>query len=202
MIFCNESIRDSVNSATLLKINDAFIPIVTQCKNLGLTVDSKLKFEQHITSKLKLSYASLKLIYAQRYFLSPDVKKMLCDSLVLSNFNHCDIVYGPCLYIFESGRIKKLQNSCVRLIFGIRKYDHISIKFRKTKWLNMVNRRNLHFACLSQKLFNMKTPPYLHEKLTFRTDVHNLNIRFKSILRLPRFLKASFKSSFTYNFSK
>ena len=113
--------------------------------------------------------------------------------------NHCDSVYGPCLDSTDARRIQKLQNSCLRLIYGIRRRYRISHKLRNITWLNMYNRWQLHMTCLFLKILKLKSPRYLHNKLRFRTDVHNINIHRKNILTIPQHCKGIFKRSFSYN---
>lgn len=173
--------------------------IKNHCKSLGLIIDTKIRFKEHITYKLQRAYSSLKLIYNQRHYLDRDVKKMLCDSLVLSHFDHCDSVYGPCLDNYDIRRIQKVQNSCIRLIYGIRRRQRISHKLKDSSWLNMYNRRRLHMACLFFKIIKSNAPSYLHNKLTYRTDVHNINVRRKNFLTIPRHHKEIFKRSYSYN---
>ena len=59
-------------------------------------------------------------MFQNKQVLNRKVKSELCDSLVISHFTHCDIVYAPYLTEVDSKRIQELQNSCLRLIFGIR----------------------------------------------------------------------------------
>lgn len=125
-------------------------------------------------------------------------KVLLCDSLVLSQFNYCDAVYGPCLSVESSRRIQVVQNSCLRLIFGLDRKQHISHKLNVIPWLNMEKRRNLHSACLFLKIIHFKTPPYLYNKITFRTDVHNINIRRKDLITIPIHRLSKFQHSFSY----
>ena len=117
-------------------------------KNLGLIIDQDLRFVEHINRCLQKGYGSLKVIYQNRSILDRHVKSVLCEQLVLSQLSYCDVVYGPCLRSLEIRRIQKLQNSCLRLIFGIRKYSRISHTLKLNNWLNMYNRRYLHSATL------------------------------------------------------
>ena len=124
---------------------------------------------------------------------------MLCESLVLSQVNYCDTIYGPCLRQVDAQRVQRLQNSCLRLIHGVRKYESISHTFKLSNWLNMYNRRFLHSACLFFKIIKIKIPIYLYSKISFRTDVHNLNLRFKGgKLTPPKHSLELFKRSFSY----
>lgn len=168
-------------------------------RNLGLVMDSGLRFKDHVNYKLRQGYSTIKLIYSHRQYLERGVRAMLCDSLVLSLFNFCDSVYGPCLDDRDKRRIQKIQNSCLRLIFGIRRRQRISHKLVDLKWLNMFNRRRLHTVCFFYKLLKYRTPPYLTNKVVYRTDVHNLNIRRKSLITIPAHRKETFKRSFSYN---
>lgn len=63
----------------------------------------------------------------------------------------------------------------------------------------MFNHHKLHLTCFYSKIFKLKAPAYLHDRLTYRTDVHNLNIRRKNILTVPLHHKEIFKRSFSYN---
>ena len=191
--------RQNVINDLKLSIGNSPINYTDSCKNLGLILDKDLRFKAHVASVLKKAYFSLKMIYAQRHYLSKDIKKNLCELLVLSHFNFCDGIYGPCLDNLDKRRIQKAQNSCLRLIFGIRRPNPISHKLKVIKWLNMHNRRKLHMAVLYFKIVKTKVPTYLHNKLTFRTDVHNLLLRHRNTLTIPRHTKSIFRRSFSYN---
>ena len=130
--------------------------------------------------------------------MSTNNRALLCMSLVLSQLNYADVVYGPFLSKLENLRLQRIQNSCIRLIFGLRKYDHISAKFKVLKWLNIKQRRDLHICCLLHKILLQKSPPYLLNKLRYRTDVHNINVRNKKLLTIPAHRTSAYHSSFSY----
>lgn len=180
-------------------INNEKITFYNSVKNLGMLVDKDLRFTKHISTCLQKAYLMLRFIYQNRQHLSRQHKIMLCESLVLSKLNYGDAVYGPCLNSVDIFRIQKLQNSCLRLIFGIRKFDRISHTLHTAKWLNMKNRRFLHSAALFSKIIANKMPPYLFNKITYRSDVHNINIRFKGNLTPPMHATEIFKRSFSFN---
>ena len=123
---------------------------------------------------------------------------MLCDSLILSLFAYGAPVYHACLDSCDQQRIQRVQNSCLRYVYGIRKYDHISHKLKDARWLNMFNRRRVQSLCLYHKVLNLKVPRYLQELIQYRTDVHNLNTRFRGRLSPPLHRLALFQRSFEY----
>lgn len=182
-----------------LKVKGNELVYTKTARNLGLLFDENLRFSSYISNTLKKCYAGLKTLFPHRHILSQDLKIKLCDTLVLSHFNYCDTVYGPCLTKADECRIQRVQKSCLRYIYGIRKYDSVSFKLKNAKWLNMLNRRKLHAATLYHSIIISKIPPYLYNKITFRSDVHNLNLRFKGMLSPPSHHTVLFRRSFSYN---
>ena len=198
ILFGNKNVTDDIRKQMNIKIGNNQLQFTDKSKSLGLIIDSQLKFKDHVTYILKKTYYALKSIYEHRHCLEQNVKKILCDSLVLSHFNHCDQVYGPCLDNSDVRRVQKVQNCCVRFIFGLRRHNRISHKLQEISWLNMHDRRKLHATCFYYKILKFQTPPYLYNKITFRSDIHNLNLRRKS-LTIPKHKNEFFKRSFSYN---
>ena len=106
---------------------------------------------------------------------------MLCDSLVLAHYSYCDFLYMPCLVEIEKNRIQKMQNSGCRLIYGIRKYEHISHKINECKWLTMRNRYTHHLGNFVHKILSTSnSPSILKNKFVARGKSHAINIRQKN----------------------
>lgn len=193
-----EKIKDAVH----ITINNAEIAVKDEAKNLGLILDSSFRYKSYINSCIQKAYLNLKLLFPHRAYLDQTQKKILCETLVLSHFTYCCEIYSNCIDYDTSMRIQRVQNSCLRYIYGIRKYDHISSALKNSNWLNMKNRRLLQTASLYHKIILNKKPPYLYNKITFRTDVHNLNLRFRGLITAPQHRTAIFERSFQYNISK
>jgi len=198
ILFGNKNNRSFIQRNFSVSINNSVLPFSDSAKNLGVIVDCELRFKQHITDLLKKSYSILKMLYMNRQILNHELKKMLCNSLILSKFDYCDVVYHACLDSVDVNRIQVLQNACLRFIYSIRKWEPISHTLRWAGWLNMANRRILHSLCVYHRILSTETPPYLYNKITFRTDVHNLNLRHKNTITIPKHSLHLFKRSFSY----
>lgn len=183
----------------MVKINNKILPVESSIKNLGVLLDSHLKFSLHVNKLIQRSYYTLKLLYSNRHLLNFKLKNILVDSLVLSVLNYCDFVYGPCLDSADRNRIQKIQNACCRFLYDLKKYDHISIKIKESKWLTMQNRRKLHLLCLTHSILKTSTPTYLKNKLIFRNTLHAANVRYNYLLNTPNYRTTTFRKSFTYN---
>lgn len=180
-------------------INNAPLTVVNSTKNLGIIFDNHLKYTSHVNFMLSKAYCALKLLYASRHILGQNLKKTLCETLVLSHFNYCDVVYGFCLDSTDKNRIQKVQNSCIRFIYNLRKYDHISHTFKDLVWLNMENRRRLHFLVFVKRIVDSSIPSYLFNRLVHRSFFHSRNTRTSHMYSIPSHTTEMYKSSFTYS---
>lgn len=198
LIFGNEHAVEVLKTTVNITIDNTALPIKNETRNLGLFLDNSFKYKTHISHCIKRAYAALKLIYPHRHYLSVSIKTMLCETLVLSQFTFCSQVYGSCISTDTARRIQRVQNSCMRLIYGVRKYDHISHKLLELGWLNMTNRRTLQSAALFLKIIKLETPKYLFSKVRFRNDIHNLNLRYKNEIDIPLHKTGLFKGAFSY----
>ena len=202
IVFGPRKYREKVKNEINITVDNSPIVKLDEAKSLGIILDSEIRFVRHINKSLQKAYANIKLIYANRHSIPQKTKIMLCESLVLSLFNYSDMLYGPSLNYLYKHKIQKVQNFCLRLIYGIRRGQRVSHKLKDVGWLNMYNRRLLHAANLYHKIITLKSPPYLYEKIKFRTDVHTLNIRFKGTLTPPAHQLELFKRSYSYQICK
>ena len=197
ILFGNRGVRDGCVDFRV-RVGNANIQRVDTVKILGIVMDADMRFTEHVNRLLRVSYGKLKTLYPVRQLLNTEAKLMLCDSLILSVFNHCDMVYGPCLRVVDAERIQRVQKSCLRLVYGITRRQRISHKLLSAGWLSMSERRTLHFASRVQRILLLGTPPYLCDRVSYRTDIHHLNLRHRSTLTIPEHRTESFKRSFSY----
>lgn len=198
MIFTSKNNYNQIKNNININIDGNMLPVVSSAKNLGLIIDDDFRFKSHVNKLLQRSYSNLKILYSNRFVLNFNLRKTLSESLVLSQFNYCDFIYGPCLDNIYKSRIQKVQNSCVRFIFSLKKFDHVSHKINALNWLNMVNRRILHLNIFVHKLLIYKNGNIV-DKLTQRSHIHSVNVRQKNKLTMPHHSTALFQRSFTYN---
>lgn len=169
------------------------------CKNLGLYMDKNLNFNEHINKLLKLSFGKLRSLYRFKYILSPEIKLRLVESLILSAFNYCDVVYGPCINQATSYLIQKFQNTCLRYVYNINRRDHISPYLKFHKILNMSLRRNLHIACFVHNLITTGQPDYLRCRIKYLSEHHHKDTRSQSkTLSIESHETNFYEKSFTY----
>ena len=147
-------------------------------KNLGVIFDESFSWTNHVNKIVSTSFFKLRQVYRHKKFLSFESKVKICESYVLCHLNYCDSVYFNITEILKN-KIQKVQNTCFRFIFGLRKYDHISPCLKDLDALNMENRRMLCLT-LMRKIKNNLAPSYLVERIRLHENIHSYNTRNKN----------------------
>ena len=175
-----------------IKIDNKIIEREYEAKNLGITFDEELLWTRHVNLSVAKGYGKLKLGYRSKNFLTETSKSKLTETYILSQMNYGDVILQNLSEQLQN-KIQKLQNSCVRFTFGLRKYDHISAFIKNKKILNMKNRRLLHSLCLMYRIKHKQAPMYLCNRIKSHSDTHEHFTRFRSNID-PPFAKSKRRS--------
>lgn len=174
------------------------VPYSTQVKNLGIIMDNCMSWQPQIQSVARKMFASAASLNRLRNFLPTATKAALAQSLLFPILDYADASYID-LTEDQLNKLERLQNLCIRFIFGLRKYDHVS-EFRcKLKWLPIRLRRNSHIlSILYNILFNPSTPFYLKERFRFlQCSSYSLRSSENLLLTTPEHCTIFYNSSFT-----
>lgn len=193
-----------LNATEKVRIDSTNLEPVSAARDLGLILDDQQKYEKHVNEKIKNAFFKLKLMYRLRPYISEGLRIHLVDLLVLSPFNYCDTVYGPRLNSNTENAIQRVQNACMRFCFRIPKRGHITPYMNEKGILNMRARRELHYACLTQRVIWSKSPIYLFEKLTWKKNLKRSNLRSVSsnLLQIPCHKSSRFRGCFKFKTAK
>ena len=164
----------TINNTDLdnITINNTPIKRVEYVKNLGLTYDEILSWRKQVNLSVARAMGNFVCIARFRKFLSLEAKKILCESMVLSQFNFCDIVYTN-IDIYLQKKIQKIQNICTKFIFDTNKnsvYNYDDLR-ADLNWLDMNQRRVSHGLIMLFKILNNLGPTYLSDMYTINSDI-------------------------------
>ncbi|XP_031777491.1 uncharacterized protein LOC116415943 [Nasonia vitripennis] len=137
-----------------------FVPFVDAVTNLGVVMDSKLTWKPQVDAVSRKVNRALYGLRSFRSCTNEALRKQLAGALVISHLDYCSVVYLDVSGELET-RLQRLQNSCVRYICGVGRYEHISPYRRKLGWMNIKERRTYFMAVLMYKAHSMGQPPYL-----------------------------------------
>jgi hypothetical protein len=192
-------------SCPSLKINNTEIPFINSAKNLGVIIDSKLSWEEQANLVCKKAYGSLFSLFKLQKFIPQNLKARLISALVMPHFDYCDFVCSDITKNVEK-RIQRVQNTCIKFIEGLKKYDHVSHIYKKLNILKCEQRRSLHALTLIYRTINtpQNTPKYISELITTLKSTHKRNNRSTktSLLSIPYHRTARYDKSFIVKYSR
>ena len=184
-----------------LTLNNEVIERKYSVKNLGVIFDECFTWNKHVNKIVSSAFFKLRQVSRYKKFLSHESKVNVCETYVLCHFNYCDSVYFNITEILKH-KIQKVQNTCVRFIYELRKFDHISSSLNKLDTLNMEDRRIFHGLSLMRKIKNKVAPMYLVDKITLHENLHNYNTRHRNSIVIERSNTSLRQKSFFPYFSK
>lgn len=145
-----------------------------------------MSWDPEINKCIKNGYDKLRLAYRFKNLLSKESKKLLVQSYILSQFNYSSIILQN-LTKTQIDKLQKFQNTCIRFILNLRKFDHISEGRLSLGFLKMSKIRDLQSLTLMHKIRSGKAPFYLVNRLSFQGDHHNHRTRARANTCTRRF---------------
>ena len=165
IVIGGQKLMSTINKSSLpaLKINGNIIEYSKTVKNLGIIIDEFLSWQAHTNQISRRIFNGFHSLRRLQRFLPATIKQTIVRTLLLPILDYADVgtidMNEKILDKFE-----RLQNICIRYIFDLRKFDHVSEYRDELHWLRIRERRNLHALSLLYKVLNSPiAPPYLKE---------------------------------------
>ena len=183
------------------KLNISLQSSTLVCENnqkiLGVTIDSKLLFDEHI----KLPCAKLAslsgLLWRIRSCLTLETKLIYYNLYVLPKIGSCLNAWGHCS-ITQIDMIFKLQKRIIRIIANDTVTD-INVLFRRYRVISVYSRVKLQTAMLVFKCLNRIVPNYLQDSIQVSGLNHHYNLRSSGFnLKMPKLKTEMLRKCFGY----
>ena len=168
-----------------VKFRDHHLLPVSDAKNLGMTFDRTLSWDSHVSAVTRRCFGTLCGLSHLRNHLPPSVVTTLVEALVLSQIRYCISVYGNCTQTNLS-RIQKIINFAAKVIFGRKKFDHVSDLLGNLGWLSANQLARYHSLCLLHKVRLTGEPEILSNDLVQMHETRQRSTRQDHHLRVPR----------------
>lgn len=168
-----------------IKIGEETLIASNSVRNLGVLMDCVFDMEAHITSVCQACYFHLRNIGTIRRYLTADTAAQIIHAFVTSKLDYCNsLLYG--LSATSLFRLKKVQNTAVRIITYCHSWDDITPHLKKLHWLPIHLRIKYKVILLTFKALNGLAPAYLLSLLNLRTTAYSLRNESKKDLDIPR----------------
>ena len=113
------------------------IKLVPFTRDLGVTIDSYLDYNKHITKLASSCIFRLSHINRIKHLLDQKTLISLINAFVFTKLFYCSTVWSNTSKQ-NLNKIQSVQNFACRIILGLRrKYDHITGGLKSLKWLSV-----------------------------------------------------------------
>ena len=142
---------------------------------------------QHITKACKSAYYHLHNIRRIRNYLTDGATKTLIHAFVTSQIDYCNsLMNGLPAHLIK--KLQRVQNTAARLVYKLRKYDHISPALRTLHWLPVRYRIQFKVLLTVFKGLHGFAPGYIARMLQRCTSSrYSLRSNSACVLMVPRF---------------
>ena len=182
MIFDNDINLDTIN----ISVGNSSLIIkeekVRTKKYLGLVLDHKLKFVEHIDYIKKKIVKRICAMYKSKNLLPLRYRKMFANSLTLPYFDYLDIIWNKTTKtkLYE---LDILHKKIAKIALDYDMLESSKKVYQDMKWLPLHLRRQLHMSTYMFKIINGNSPPQLKDKFVYISggsrDGENCNLYTK-----------------------
>lgn len=182
---------------TPITIDSIQIERVKQFKYLGIVLDEKLTFSEHMNSVIKKLSGKISYMYRVNKKLTKRAKLTVYNSMILPHFQYCSTI----LFLGNEGDLNQLQiqqNKVMRIVLNCSRETSVASMLDDLKWLNVRQLINYNVLFLIYKITKDLMPVYLSENITYIRDYHNINLRSRDNIKLPSYTKTISQNNIYY----
>jgi hypothetical protein len=166
-------------------VNGERFQIQSVVRNLGIFLDSQLKFTKHVDNICRAAYSNLHMLHRLRRPLSNSQFAVLVHSLVLSRIEYAPSV----LYGVDECELKKLQRvikASFRFTYQFKRNEKISEEMLKRGWLTIKQRIVMRLLLIIHTMVTSHAPKYLMKLVAFSSSDYGLRSQTRGDLSASR----------------
>ena len=147
-----------------MKIGDITIKSASSVTLLGITIDSKLNFKEHINNIVQKAYYKLYALRRLRKFLTLEKAKILACSMIESQFAYCPLIWMFCSKT-DMQRVEKVQYKSLQVVYKnyMATYDELLALDNKVK----IHQRHLQFLAIEIYESNFMWKTYKEKNIPY-----------------------------------
>lgn len=173
--------ESSTPAIQTIRFADTVIPYTKSVRILGVTIDSHLTFDKHVTNVVQSCNYHIRSLRHIRKLIDKDTAATLACSIVSSRLDYCNaLLYG--ITSKNMNRLQRVQNSLARVVCNA-PYRSSSLPLRKAlHWLPVEQRVQHKIAVMTYKVRLHQQPLYLREYINDHLPARSLRSTNKMLL--------------------
>ena len=192
--------HDKEDNQVSITYNGIALSRVRSTKCLGVIIDEKLSWNEHIDYICKKVFASLSMLRRIKPFLERKDMNLLYNCLIQSQLDYCCEVWGS-RYDTHIKRLEILQKRAARMILNVNYFTPSIELFKDLNWLPF-HKRVMYFRCVFiHKCLNNLSSEFFSNTFLDVSITHSFNTRHavNGNLVLPKCNTEYLKKSFIYS---
>ena len=177
----------SSNELEYLNIQGHLIKCQKVVKHLGVLIDNKLDFNNHIDHICKKTGKQVNAIYRLCNILDEETKVAIYNSFIKANFDYCPLIWAFC----NKGdivRLQKIQNRAIRFVHNDFECNSMDLLLKYNEH-SIVTLNIYKIAVQMFKCYHDISPSYICSLFKKRNNVYNNRHAYNYDLRRPRTIR-------------
>lgn len=174
----------SVDGSGGVTVDGTIAKFVDAVKLLGVTLDSPLTFNQHVTNVARACTFHTRALRHIRPLLTIDAAKLIASAIVGSRLDYCNsLLFGTSERNLD--RLQRVQNTLARVVLQAPWSVSATDLRRQLHWLPVRQRIHFKLATITYKTMMSDHPSYLHDQLCHHQSIRSLRSSTAPLLQLP-----------------
>jgi hypothetical protein len=145
------------------------VPHVLTLRDLGFHINTDVTLKTHVSATVRACFSVLRQIRSVRWSLTRDALIALLRALVISKVDYsCSALVE--VSNLQINRLQSMLNAAARLMFNIRRSDHITPCLRDPHWLKIIEITQFQLYFLVFCCLHGTAPAYLADSLQLAAD--------------------------------
>ena len=162
---------------------------VVKTKFLGVVIDNKLNWKEHVSLISGKISRSIGMIIKAKHSLNKDALMTLYNSFIYPYLSYCNQVWG-CTYSTTLKKLFTLQKLSLRIMFNMKKRESLEKVFHKENILKFTD-INLYLICKFMfryyiYIYNGKVPDIFQNIFMMNSDIHDHYTRQSGSYHVPK----------------
>ena len=174
IVFRSPQLRCDLSGLSV-NVGESQITQSLKVRDLGVTFDQFLNFDDHITAICRSTYFHIRNIGKIRNLLSYNACSAIIHALISCRLDYCNsLLYNVPTH--KTDRLQRLQNQCARILTKSPRREHITPVLKSLHWLKIQDRITYKILMLTYKSYYNIAPTYLCELISRRESSVNTRL--------------------------
>ena len=165
------------NDKLSIQINEKELDQVQSQKHLGVTIDNKLSFDDHVEELCKKLSQRIAVLKKIRRFLPTEQRMLYYNALIKQVMMYGSTIWTSCSSE-NLTKVLKLQKRAARVILNADTRDNSVKLFSKLGWLPFYDEAKIIKCLFVYKCLVGDCPQYLNNLITKNSDIHKRKSRY------------------------